>query len=133
MAEVVIDACALVETFVGAAPDPDLRKRVRASALYAPEVLALEVLDVLHRLVRRGLVDEQQADRVVHWLTQAPIAEHTHRPLIPRIWELRHSIRPYDGAYIAVAEELDLPLVTCDAKLAGSNSHTAEIEIYPSS
>ena len=32
---------------------------------------------------------------------------------------------------IALAEQLGLPLVTCDARLAGSNGHKAKIELYP--
>jgi len=30
-----------------------------------------------------------------------------------------------------LAERLDIPLVTCDAKLAKSNGHNAKIELYP--
>ena len=37
--------------------------------------------------------------------------------LLERIWELRGNITPYDAAYIALAERLDSPLITCDAKL----------------
>jgi len=53
--------------------------------------------------------------------------------LIERIWELRHTITAYDASYVALAELLDVPLVTCDAKLATSNGHKAEIELYESS
>ena len=53
--------------------------------------------------------------------------------MIQRIWELRHSITPYDAAYVALAERLRVPPVTCDAKLAGSNGHNARIELYPRS
>ncbi|MCP2238704.1 type II toxin-antitoxin system VapC family toxin [Prauserella halophila] len=66
----------------------------------------------------------------------SPIWRHSpwrspHRGLIPRVWELRHSITPYDAAYVALAEQLDIPLLTTDARLAGSNGHSAEIELYP--
>lgn len=54
-------------------------------------------------------------------------------PLIQRVWELRHSITAYDASYVALAEQLDIPLITCDAKLAGSNGHKAEIELYSTS
>ncbi len=39
----------------------------------------------------------------------------------------------YDAAYVALAEQLDIPLVTCDAKLAGSHGHKVQIELYPRS
>jgi predicted nucleic acid-binding protein len=35
----------------------------------------------------------------------------------------------YDGAYVALAEALDAPLLTCDARLAGSHGHRATIEL----
>jgi predicted nucleic acid-binding protein len=37
----------------------------------------------------------------------------------------------YDAAYVALAERLGVPLVTCDAKLAGAHGHQAKIELYP--
>ena len=33
----------------------------------------------------------------------------------------------YDAAYVALAEALDVPLLTCDAKLARSHGHRAKI------
>ena len=56
-----------------------------------------------------------------------------HRPLLPRVWELRDAITVYDAAYVALAEQFDVPLLTCDAKLGGSNGHRAEIVVYPRS
>ena len=35
----------------------------------------------------------------------------------------------YDAVYLALAEALALPLITCDAKLASSAGHEAEIEL----
>ncbi|WP_309115557.1 hypothetical protein [Saccharothrix sp.] len=38
---------------------------------------------------------------------------------------------PRDAFYVALAERLGVPLITCDAKLAGSNGHQVDIEVYP--
>jgi predicted nucleic acid-binding protein len=35
----------------------------------------------------------------------------------------------YDGAYVALAEALDAPLVTCDEKLSRAHGHGARIEL----
>ena len=40
-----------------------------------------------------------------------------------------HSITAYDAAYVVLAEILDCPLITCDAKLARSQGHKARIEL----
>ena len=35
----------------------------------------------------------------------------------------------YDGAYVALAEALPGPLLTCDEKLSRAHGHRAEIEL----
>jgi predicted nucleic acid-binding protein len=51
--------------------------------------------------------------------------------LLERVWELRAAISAYDAAYVALAEQFDVPLITCDQKLAGANGHHATIQLYP--
>ena len=40
--------------------------------------------------------------------------------LLGRMWELRDNVTPYDAAYVAVAEELDVALITGDARVANA-------------
>jgi len=47
--------------------------------------------------------------------------------LLPRIWQLRESLGTYDATYLALAEALDAPLLTCDATLARDRGHRALI------
>jgi predicted nucleic acid-binding protein len=49
--------------------------------------------------------------------------------LLHRAWELRRSVTAHDAMYIALAEALDAPLVTRDAKLARAHGHRARIEL----
>jgi predicted nucleic acid-binding protein len=49
--------------------------------------------------------------------------------LLPRIWELRHKVTAYDAVYLALAETLVAPLVTCDARLASAPRHAAKVEV----
>ena len=37
--------------------------------------------------------------------------------LLGRVWGLRENVSAYDGTYVALAESLDCPLVTADARL----------------
>jgi predicted nucleic acid-binding protein len=50
--------------------------------------------------------------------------------LLPRIWELRHNVTAYDAAYLALAETLAAPLVTCDGRLGSAPRHTAKVEVF---
>jgi predicted nucleic acid-binding protein len=49
-----------------------------------------------------------------------PIDRHAHTVLLPRIWQLRRNLTACDAAYVALAEGLDAPLITCDQRLAAA-------------
>lgn len=61
-------------------------------------------------------------------LADFPLTRYPHDLFLLRIWELRHNVTAYDAAYIALAEALDAPLLTRDAKLASAAGHHANIE-----
>ena len=46
-----------------------------------------------------------------------------------RAWKLRENVTAYDAMYVALAEALDAPMVTCDAPLARAPGHRAHIEL----
>ncbi|MGH3585050.1 MAG: type II toxin-antitoxin system VapC family toxin [Pseudonocardia sp.] len=121
----MIDASALIELATGRAPARQLVRRTRTGQAAAPELIDLEGLSVVRSLRRRGGLDESAAQRAVGRLGSAPVARMTHRPLLTRVWELRDVVSAYDAAYIALAEQLDVPLLTCDARLGRAHGHDA--------
>ncbi len=54
-----------------------------------------------------------------------------HEPFIDRIWELRNDLSAYDAAYLALAEAISIPLITCDAGLATVARRTVDVELLP--
>jgi len=38
--------------------------------------------------------------------------------LLPRVWELRHNLSSYDASYVALAELIQVSLVTLDRRIA---------------
>jgi predicted nucleic acid-binding protein len=44
-------------------------------------------------------------------------------------WKLRDNVTAYDAMYVALAEALDAPIVTCDTPLAKAPGHRAHIEV----
>lgn len=48
---------------------------------------------------------------------------------MPRAFELRANVTPYDAAYVGLAEALDCPLLTGDARLAGAPGPRCEVRL----
>ena len=46
--------------------------------------------------------------------------------LLQRVWELRDNVSAYDAGYIALAELLQCPLLTADARKAGPYDAVAD-------
>lgn len=60
-------------------------------------------------------------------LAQMRIERVGHGSLLGRAWELRDNLSFYDALYVALAERLDAPLITFDARLAAAPGHAAEV------
>lgn len=100
-----------------------------ARPLAAPEIIELELLQTLRRLVRHNHIDQTQAENALLNLEALHIQTYSHTPLRHRIWELRDNLTAYDAAYFALAELLDAPLWTRDKKFQNVPGHEAHVEI----
>jgi predicted nucleic acid-binding protein len=50
--------------------------------------------------------------------TEPAVERYPHLPLLGRAWQLRDSVSAHDAQHVALAELLDVPLVTADGRLA---------------
>ena len=62
-------------------------------------------------------------------LRDLPLIRYPHDFVLSRIWELRHNLTAYDATYVALAEALEVPLVTCDRSIAVAPGHHARVEV----
>jgi predicted nucleic acid-binding protein len=90
----------------------------------------LEVASVMRSLEARGVLTATIATRAITDLVALDVTRYAHDVLVPRAWQLRGHLSLYDASYIALAENLAAPLVTCDAKLAAAPGHRARIELF---
>ena len=128
---IVIDASAVIELLLASESGIEIVHRIRdgEETLHAPHLLDLEVVQVLRRSERAGLVDASRALEALGDLGVLGIVRHDHEGLLDRVWELRENLTAYDAAYVALAEALDAPLLTRDAKIAAAPGHRARVEL----
>lgn len=130
---IVIDASALVELLVGGTPRAAriaMRVQHRAESLHAPHLIDLEVASVLRGLEARNGLSPALAARAIVDLMALDLVRYSHDSLVPRVWQLRGNLTAYDAAYIALAESLGSPLVTCDRRLAAAPGNRAHVELF---
>ena len=129
---IVLDASAAVDWLLQTPAGRRIENRIysRNETLHTPHLLDLEVIQVLRRLARQGVVPVHRADQAVRDLLDLRITRYPHFVLLPRIWQLRHNFSAYDAAYIVLAEGLGAPLVTRDGRLASASGHAAPIELF---
>lgn len=124
---IVLDTSAMVEALVGAEPSEVLLNAL-AGEIHAPHLLDAEVAATLRAMELDGTLTEARARQAIvdHW--SFGIVRHPHEPLRDRMWDLRHQYPSQGAAFIALAEALGAPLVTCDATLA-RGGHDAEVVV----
>lgn len=128
----VVDASALAPALADDGRDGDVaRTRLRGHTLAAPELIDLETISVLRRQLHTGQLDARRAELAITDLVALPMRRAPHQPLLARCWELRENLTVYDAAYIALAELLDVALLTADARLARAPGLRCALDVLP--
>ena len=128
---IVLDASVVAELLLRLPAADKIKKRIAGEMyqLNAPELIDVEVLQVLRRLLIDKTVTAERAEQAHFDLIDMPVERYPHLPLLIRMWELRDNVSAYDAAYIALAEILDCPLLTLDKRLAAAPGVGANIEL----
>ncbi len=67
--------------------------------------------------------------RLIPDLMVLPVDRWHMSPLLPRMWELRENLTPYDAAYVALAELTGAVLVTGDERITAPPGARCDIQI----
>lgn len=128
---IVLDASAAIEWLLQSPAGTRIAKRIfsLSQSLHAPQLLDVEVAQVLRRYVRKKTISEQRGGEALEDLGDLPLNRYPHDLLLPRAWELRATLTAYDAVYVALAELLDAPLLTCAKKIAFASGHHASVEV----
>jgi predicted nucleic acid-binding protein len=127
---IVVDASVLAVALGDDGSDGELaRGRLMGETLVAPELIDLEVLSVWRRQVVGRSMSARRAADAASDLADVPLRRASHRPLLERIWQLRHVVTPYDAAYIALAETLGVTLLTADRRSSRASGLKCDVEV----
>ena len=129
---IVVDTSAVIGVLAGQPRVARLVDRVIDDGdLHAPHLIDVEFQHALRRLVVAGAISDDRAADARMDFADLTIVRYPHVSLADRMWELRHNVTAYDAAFLALAEALGAPLVTCDARLARAPGHAASVEVFP--
>jgi predicted nucleic acid-binding protein len=131
---VVVDASVLVAFTSDAGEAGDWSDGVVAGGdLVAPHLVLAEATNVLRRLELAGRLSRLEAGAAARDLQLLDLQLAPFTPFADRIWELRSNVTSYDAWYVALAEELDLPLATLDRRLAAADGPRCRFLLPPAS
>lgn len=127
---IVVDASAIVDYVALKQIDALPERLTQGDTLHAPHLIDVEVTHAVRGLVARGELSADGAFLARRDAAEMSMTLYPHALLLERAWHLRDTLSTYDAVYVALAELLPAPLVTCDARLAAAHGHDAEIELF---
>ncbi|MFW6089087.1 MAG: type II toxin-antitoxin system VapC family toxin [Gemmatimonadota bacterium] len=126
----VVDASLVVAALVDAGDVGRWAEDILLSDhLCAPHLMPVEVANILRRTAAAGDVSPGVASLAHADLLALRADLYPYAPIATRAWALRDNLTLYDAWYVALAELLDAPLATLDARLARAAGPLCEIRL----
>lgn len=132
----VVDASIVVRLLQNRTSDDELRERFgQYRHLHAPALIDAEVTSAIRGLLLTSKptiwIRDVRAEHMLVDFADLPLLRYPMQPYQRRALALRDNVTAYDAFYVALAESLDMPLLTDDHKFAKSAGHSAAIETWP--
>jgi predicted nucleic acid-binding protein len=122
-ARLVLDASALVDVLLRTPNGRWFRDRLDWNRrFYAPELLFVEVAQVLRSYELRKELSAERATTAFERMLAMPLSLVSTSELLPEAWTLRHHVIVPDASYVVLARRLGAILVTSDKRLAGTHN-----------
>ena len=127
----VVDASALYEVLVrGPLADRISEALDLDPEAAAPHMIDVEIFGIIRREVMRSRIDRTKAGLAIENLKLWRGERFSHVTLLDRAWELRDTVRGWDAMYVALAEALEVPLLTTDVRLANAAGPRCEFQVF---
>ncbi len=125
---IVADASAVVSALLNAGAARDLLGRERVQV---PHLVDAEVASALRRATSVGVLTPEEGWAALDTWRRLGVTRHPVVGLLDRVWQLRENVTAYDAAYVALAEALDCPVVTADARLSRAPGLRCTVTVVP--
>lgn len=125
---IVADASVLVSGLLGGEAASDV---IAIEQIQVPSVTDIEVASAVRRRVRLGQVSAEDGWLLLDTYRWLGITRHLDFAMFDRVWELRDNLTAYDAAYVALAEAIECPLVTGDARLSRAPGLRCAVMVVP--
>ncbi len=132
----VVDASIAVRLLQNRGDDEGLRERFgQGRYVHAPALIDAEVASAVRGLLLTSKtaikISSARAEEMLDDFADLPVVRYPMRPYQRRALALRDTFTAYDAFYVALAESLQMPLLTDDHKYAKAAGHTVVIESCP--
>jgi predicted nucleic acid-binding protein len=127
---IVIDASVAVDLLLLQQPRGEaIAARLQGETIAAPHLLDAEVGQAMRRFVRSGAITAQRASLALEVLATMAIERHAHTAYLAVAFSLRDTLSFYDAMYLALAAQLEAPLLTSDRAIAGLRRLLVDVEL----
>ncbi len=132
---IVVDASIVANVLADDSDDGQAaREALRTDVdLVAPDLVDIETVAVLRKRWLAKTITARRFRESIDDLGDLAIIRYPALPLMPRAFELRANVTVYDSTYVALAEALDVPLMTGDTRLANATGPACEIRLVSTS
>ena len=127
---IVIESSAMVEALVGDPANSNLLALLADEELHAPALLDLEVASALRGHVLGGKLDPVRLEEAVEDFVAFRIERHPMTDLLGHMLDLRDNFTVYDAAYLVLAQALEVPVVSADAKLPEAARLGVDVRVF---
>jgi len=126
---IVIEASAMVDALVDEPANPELLALIADSELHAPSLLDYEVASALRGHALAGRLTEHRLADAVDDFGALHIDRYPLDRMMAGVLDIRENFTVYDAAYVVLAQALEAPMVTADAKLAEARTLGVDVRI----
>ncbi len=127
---IVIESSAMVDALVDEPVNPELLALLADEELHAPALLDFEVASALSGHALAGRLDQARFDEAVEDFSAFRIERHQMTDLLGHVLDLRENFTVYDATYVILAQALEAPLVTADAKMNEAKRVGVDVRVF---